>query len=369
MVFISEYTIMSNESGMANGSNENVNSTVASWMRGVGAFDFLKGWRGAFQGRAVVLATAGLLVTALWTWILDRLWKESDAVGMPSLLLDRVDASWDSFFLLSAVVREQWFYGLCLLIPLAFLWALLGGAIWRMLACKQTETSHPSISRALEYAIGHYWKGFLLAWALPVGFGLLIGAMVVLYGMFMAIPWLGDLVGGVFFFIPLALGCLLAFGLLVVLIGGHLFAPGVAVSGSHGTDAVTSAVSYVLSRPIRAIAYFLTTCLMVWVTSFLLIWLVSLAESVTMTLASFGEGLLSTRGEAGSDKTSDFLIGFWLGGLHYLAQGVVTCVFFAGSVVSFLLLRESVDGTDRCELGTVGVGVATTSLVEPVDTP
>jgi hypothetical protein len=352
---------------MTKGSGDEMNPTIAEWMRGVGVFGFLRAWRGAFQVRAVVLATAGLLVTAIWSWTLDRLWMVSGAELEPSRLLRFAYADRESLFLLGAVFREQWFYGLCLVIPLAFLWSLIGGALWRMLACGQTETTHLSISRALEFAIQHYWKGFLLAWALPVGFGLLIGAMVVLYGMFMAIPWLGDLVGGVFFILPLAMGCLLAFGLLVVLIGGHLFAPGVAVSGAHGADAVTSAVSYVLSRPVRAVAYFLITCLMIWVTSFLLTWLVSLAESVTLGLLSFGEGIWSTRGNTDIEKASQFLMHCWLGGLHYLVRGAVTCVFFAGSVVSFLLLREAVDGTDRGELGTVGVGAAPPSLVEPVE--
>ncbi len=352
---------------MTNDANNNATSSVAYWLRSVGVFDFAKAWREAFQGGAVVLATAGLLVTSIWFWVLDRLWKVSGVEDVPSRLFRFARAELDSMFLLGASLREQWFYGMCLLVPLVFLWSLIGGAIWRMLACQQTGTSNLSISRSLEFSIQHYWNGFLLAWALPLGFSLLIGAVIFVYGMFMAIPWFGDLVGGVFFFVPLLLGCLLAFGILVLFIGGHLFAPGVAVGGAQGADAVTSAVSYVLSRPLRAVAYLLVTCLMVWATSFLLTLLVSLAESVTLGLLSLGEELLSTRGDGNSDKTSQFLMSCWLGGLHYLASGAVTCVFFAGSVVSFLLLRESVDGIDRREQCAVGGGAVKRSFVEPVE--
>lgn len=352
---------------MTDGAGENGNPTIGGWMRDVGVFDFLSAWRNAFGGGVVLLATAGLMVSAVWLWTLDRLWSVSGAKTEPSNLLQFVD--WRSFHWIYPLIREHWFFGVCLLIPLVFLWSLIGGAILRILACKQTETPNVSIDRALEYTIQHYWKGYLVAWALPVGFGLLVSLLVVLYGMLMAIPWVGDLLGGAFFFIPLALGCLLAFGLLVVSVGGHLFSPGVAVCGVVGADAVTNAVSFVLNRPVRAIAYFVATCLMIWSTAFLLTYFVQLAESITMGLISFGEGVWSTRGSGRSDKTSQFLMNCWLGGLHYLAKGAVTCVFLSGSVVSFLLLRETVDGTDRRELCTVGEYTTPPSFVEPVEMP
>ena len=135
------------------------------------------------------------------------------------------------------------------------------------------------------------------------------------------------------------------------------------------SDAVTSAVSYVLSRPFRAIAYFAMTCLMIWATAAFLAFLVQLAESITTCLISFGEGVWSARGDGRSDKTSQFLMECWLGGLHYIARGAVTCVFFSGSLVSFLLLRGAVDGKGRGEVDGVGVDAAPPSFVEPVDTP
>ncbi len=325
-------------------------SAISNWSQRVGVFDFLKGWREAFQVGVLVLATAGLVVSAIWKWLLDRLWTVSGAEVEPSRLFRFGFGDWDAVHLVFFGLREQWFYGLCLLIPLIFLWALIGGAIWRLLACQITDTSNPSISRALEYAIHHYWNGFFTAWILPAGFGLLVGVMIVAYGMFMAIPWLGDLVGGAFFFIPLALGCLLAFGVLVVFVGGNLFAPCVAVSGAEGADAVTHAVSFVLTRPIRAVLYFLATGLMVWVSSALLVYLVSLAETLTVGLVSLGEGMLSKRGDADIDRASAYLMGMWIGGLYYVVKGAIVGVYFAGSVVSFLLLRESVDGTDRREV-------------------
>ncbi|MCA9252089.1 MAG: hypothetical protein R3E58_09485 [Phycisphaerae bacterium] len=354
---------------MTNGTTENQSPTITGWLRAVGVFDFLKAWREAFRGGAVVLATVGLMVSAIWMWTLDRLWKVSGAESEPSRLFGAMGWDWNSIGWVGPLIREHWFFGVCLMIPLVFLWSLIGGAILRMLAYRQTQDLHLSIGRSLEFSIQHYWRGYLLAWVLPVGFAMLVSAMVIIYGMMMAIPWVGDLIGGLLFFIPLALGFLLAFGVLVVLIGGHLFSPGVAVGGAHGADAVTSAVSYVLSRPFRAIAYFAMTCLMIWATAAFLAFLVQLAESITTCLISFGEGVWSARGDGRSDKTSQFLMECWLGGLHYIARGAVTCVFFSGSLVSFLLLREAVDGKGRGEVDGVGVDAAPPSFVEPVDTP
>ncbi len=130
--------------------------------------------------------------------------------------------------------------------------------------------------------------------------------------------------------------------------------PGVAVAGDHGADAVTHGVSFVLTKPLRVVLYLFATCLMTWITSIVLTWLIAGAEVLTERLLSFGELIWSTRGDAASDRTSDFLTGCWMRVLECVGMGAVVSVFFAGSTVSFLLMREVVDGTPRPDAGHMG---------------
>ncbi|NOX59784.1 MAG: hypothetical protein GXP29_13145, partial [Planctomycetes bacterium] len=109
--------------------------------------------------------------------------------------------------------------------------------------------------------------------------------------------------------------------------------------------------AFVLNKPFRAGGYLLLTGLMVWATAFVLMGAVEFAQAVTWKLVAAGEGVWSTRtGTSATDNISQFFFDCWSRGLHCLAFGVVVNVFFAASVVSFVLLRESVDGTDRREM-------------------
>jgi len=77
------------------------------------------------------------------------------------------------------------------------------------------------------------------------------GLLICLLGLIGNIPWLGDLLMGIFMFLALIAGGLIAVILIGTIAGFNLMYPAIAYDGSDCFDAISRSFSYVYSKPWR----------------------------------------------------------------------------------------------------------------------
>ena len=134
------------------------------------------------------------------------------------------------------------------------LWALLGGAIYRIAALHAAREEKTSIGQALRFSAGKFLS-FLMAPVIPLGVILLIGAVLALGGLIANAMGAGALVMGVLFFLAIIAGLVIAFLLFGLVGGASLMYPTIAVEGSDSFDAMSRSYSYIFNRPWRAGVY------------------------------------------------------------------------------------------------------------------
>lgn len=256
-------------------------------------------------------------------------------------------------------------------------WAVFGGAIARMAALDVTRGDKISISDACGFARRKFLS-FLLAPLGPV-IGL-VGCCVLLAigGVVGAIPGVGTVLAGVFWFLAVALGFLMALLTVGFALGWPLMYPTIAVEGSDAFDAFSRSYAYVSERIWRAMWYF-GVSLVYGSICFLF---VKLIARLSLFFAQLGVGLTmnwgSASGKSGDiahkldamwtapalDFSNPFYGAFpqqpltsasWVGAILMSVWAYLVFAVVAGFLVSFLqssatlvyvLLRRDIDATD-----------------------
>jgi len=80
-------------------------------------------------------------------------------------------------------------------------------------------------------------------------------SFLTLGGLVFSIPWVGEILMGLLFFLALAVGLIIAFLTVGLVAGAPLMYPTIAVEGSDSFDAINRSFSYVCLRPWRAAFY------------------------------------------------------------------------------------------------------------------
>lgn len=138
----------------------------------------------------------------------------------------------------------------CLLI-----WSLAGGAVCRLASVQFARDEKLGMRQGLAYARVHLFDGFVLAPCIPLGFIVALMLAMALFGAFLRIWFLGDLLGGILFVLPIFGGIAIALLLIGTLVGGHLFWPAVASEGQDAYDAFSRGLSYAFTKPWKTILY------------------------------------------------------------------------------------------------------------------
>ncbi len=159
------------------------------------------------------------------------------------------------FYLLKpdAGIRNQTYFFLVIVATLA-IWAFFGGAITRMAAVQLARKEKISLGEAVRFACNQ-WKSFLFASVAPL---LLVGFVVlctILFGFFLMIPVLGDIVGGLLAFLLLIAGIVMAMILVGYLVGWPLIQATISTEGSDSFDALSRTYSYVFQSPWNYLRY------------------------------------------------------------------------------------------------------------------
>ena len=334
---------------------------AAGWWTFVSGADFQRALGMAFGPSRIFLVLFALAVCFLWGMVLN--W-----------VAVRVDRSITSEGVSQAVgvIFTVLLYGVSLLV-----WALLGGAVCRMNAVEFARGERLECRTALAFARQHFWSGFFLAPLMPLIFVVLLALILCIGGMVMSIPWLGDIVCGLLFFLAIGLGLLAALAIVTTVAGWSFYWPAVATTGCDAMDGALNTSAYLRSRLGRSLWYLLVIVVLVcvtWVVATAFVWLGLWVTNVSVEAGTdlwtsreaaseqifLGEGSKldavwsigpppwSLFGEIGhvskaGDRVSWFLVRIWVflaGGLPWAAA---VSVWFACSTAGFFLLRREVD--------------------------
>lgn len=157
------------------------------------------------------------------------------------------------------LLRHHTVYAIIFLLGLLLIWSLAGGAICRMAAVQFAHDEKITVGAALAYARPKLWGGFFLAQCIPLAIILIVAVLLALGGVLLRFPVLGDLLGGVMFPLALIGGFIISIMLLGLLVGGAFFWPAVATEGADAFDAFSRGLSYPLSRPWKWALYTILT--------------------------------------------------------------------------------------------------------------
>jgi len=263
--------------------------------------------------------------------------------------------------------RTPWFALVCTIASLA-IWAFVGGAVTRMAAVRVARDESVSLRQALAFSC-RKWASTVTSPLIPFGVLVFVAILVgALAGLPLMIPFAGEYVIGVLFFLVLLMGVVMA----MVFIGGAFSVglqwPTIAAEGSDSFDAISRSISYISSRPwkylfttIFSVLYGCATFILVKFTAFLTLkttheavssftWgaggaqdkLYRLWDLPTLANPWPQTGFELFHGEA----TASYLFALWVWVVLGVMMAFLVSFFFCSQTVIYFLMRKSVDSTD-----------------------
>ncbi len=231
-------------------------------------------------------------------------------------------------------------------------WGIVGGAIARIAAVQHATGDRIGMGTALRFALSHAagLVGGPLCPMIGLGFfAALCGGMGLLYQL----GPIGSTVAGIFAFLPLMAGLIMAMLLVGLAVGWPLMIATVAVESEDAFDALSRSYSYVYGRPLRYAGYALVSwlagaigLLVAWAFALLIVHL------ARWGLSFGGPDLLIDRlflGNAADDPGAT-PHAFWLYVIRLLAHGWIYGYFFIALTLVYLQLRRDVDRTPYADL-------------------
>jgi hypothetical protein len=271
-------------------------------------------------------------------------------------------------------------------------WAFFGGAISRIAVLQLAGKDAPGLGETLRYICGKYMH-YVAAPMVPVLFVAGIVVISILFSFLHLIPFVGDLVDGVLWPIPLLLGFAQAL-LLVGLVGYPLMFATISAEGSDTFDALSRSYNYVYQSPWHyawncavAVAYGMVVVFFVVMMGSLVVYLTKWSMGQNPATEYFTSrrvdhlfifapdtfgfsDLLVDRPELKSTATkevrdaylkenlygvnyiSSFLVSLWTSIVVLFVVGFSYSYFFTSSAMVYLLMREKVDDTEIDEVFT-----------------
>ena len=270
------------------------------------------------------------------------------------------------------LIQEHWVYAAIYLLVAMCVCAVFGGAVNRIAALHFARDEKLSITQALRFSCAKFFS-FFSAPLIPIGIILLLGVLIFLGALLMNIPWAGEIIVGVLFFLAILLGLAIAFLVIGFAGGAGLMYPTIAAEGSDSFDGISRSFTYVFTRPWRA-AFYGLVALFYGVVTYLFVRLFAfLALSAThyfggwgvfargnelhpdankldviWTAPTFGSlfGRFSWDAMSTMQSAGAFIIGIWVFLVAALVAAYMLSYCASATTVIYFLLRRKVDATD-----------------------
>ena len=256
------------------------------------------------------------------------------------------------------------------LILFAATWAVFGGAIARIAAVHVARDEKLSIRAALRFSSGKFLS-FLFAPIIPLLIIAVLGIVLMIASLLVNIPFLGPILAGVFFFLALAIGFVMALVLVGTVGGFNLMYPTIAVEGSDSFDAISRSFSYLYARPWRLAFYTVVSIVYGAITYTFLKLFIALMLKLIHTFAGYGifrtandsrplwDSLWPGPGEFASltyqlrtltlgpgESLGAHLIELWVYLVISILGAYAISFYFSSNTIIYYLMRNEVDATD-----------------------
>ncbi len=360
--------------------------------RGMLWVQLLNAGRLALRPARIGLSMLLLLLMALMWW-LPTLWIEGEETpsywvmefsgeafraiqsGLLSLDAGKVHAGVKELFidLPMFLIRHFPWTVAALAVPTIVVWTILGGAVTRSAAEEFSQGRRQAWTGSLAFSLSKAWSLFF-AMVVPM---CLIGglALLIMGGGYVLLRIPGVNIAGGFAYGLLLLGGFLMLLLVIAFaLGSGLLLPAVACEGADAIDATQRTYAYVLSRPVRTVAFLIVLLVQGIIIAAVLSFIV---KNVVHTTADMASAWLpdetrsaivtaSTMREAGTGEGSPFglnatthIISLWSAIPGVIAGSILLSFTFSGMTVLYLLLRRVCDGQDVGDLWMPGMVAGT----------
>jgi len=243
--------------------------------------------------------------------------------------------------------------------------SIAGGGLCRIAALQFAQGEKPGLGEALRFSIKNF-TSFFTAPLAPVIIIAFIGLFIFLLGLVGNIPWVGELIMGIFMPLAFVAGALIAVVLIGTFAGFNLMFPAVAYDGSDCFDAISRSFSYVYSRPWRMAFYtgiaaiYGAVCYMfVRFFAFLLLWVARLflqfgvlggndkLEAIWARGPSFSDlpGSLSSAAGSWPESVASFLVYISVLAVVGLVASFLVSFYFSANTIIYSLMRNKIDNT------------------------
>jgi len=215
---------------------------------------------------------------------------------------------------------------------------IVGGAIARSAVIEAARGERSSMAEGLRFAFQH--GGTLIAAPLfPLLTAMLCGLIAAVFGLLLNLPGgVGEVVGGVGFVVPLALGFVAALLLINLAAAWPLIHASVAAEGEDALDALSRAFGCVNRRPVQ----FAALVALAWIVGSAGLIVVDLIAATALHLAVWGTSLTA--------PNLDGPPAFWTAIVAFLVQAWAYAYFWSSAALIYLTLRRDIDGSPWSEV-------------------
>lgn len=231
----------------------------------------------------------------------------------------------------------------------AAVWGWFGGAITRVAAVRLAAEERVGWGKMIRYANAK-WPAYFMAPLFPLIGVLLVAVPIGVVSVLLRVGF-GVFLLGIFWWLFLIGGLVIALLLLALWAGWPLMWPTISAEGTDSFDALSRTYSYVYQRPLHYLFY-VVVALLFGVLGWLLVSnFTAGAIHLTYWAAHWGGGTARVAAIAsGTGDVGGILIRFWVEALKLFAVGFLASYFWVAFTAIYLLMRRAVDATEMDEI-------------------
>ncbi len=282
----------------------------------------------------------------------------------------------------------RFFYFLAGSLWMLLVWSFFGCAICRCALMRYTRDDPPGLDEAFNYAIDKFLSCFAGV-AIPLLAVFLLAIPVAVIGLLMTTDF-GALIGGLLWFVVLALALAMAVILFGLYFAWPLIVTAIGCEGQDSFDGISRAFAYVFQRPVHYVTYVLIGVVFSGICWVAMIALVEGTLLAAWWASSWGSNVVEYRtddlsgefamppsrvdddaamtglstanppvtvddesNDSGSLRAGRWLIRFWNGVARTLGAAFLYGLFWCIASAVYLLLRKDLDGTEMDEIQVV----------------
>jgi len=281
------------------------------------------------------------------------------------------------FLTLVWIVHDHPFFALIYLPLVLVLFSFFGGAAARVAAVQFARDEKISFKEALKFSMKKKIS-FIVSPLIPLLIVGVIALITALVALLINIPWAGEILAAVPFFLALLGGFIMALVVVGTVAGFPLMHPTIAVEGSDAFDAISRSFSYVYSRPWTA-GFYAAVALAYGAIAYMFVrffvWLLLFLTHASISMGVFAkrpvdqpedskiiqskfeimwaspsyDNLFDTHLEYAYNPTEKFascIIGLWVYLVLFLMAAFVLSYLYSQATIIYYLLRNQVDATE-----------------------